>query len=444
MKSRTQRGLTLLAGLVCSLTASVCAAENPTPPVKSVPYTVNKGDTLIGIARAAMTGYGDWKAIGALNHIARPRRLRPGLVLQLPYERLRFSPEVAHIIAFSGAVTVQSSAARQTVRLGAEVREGDELATGANAFLTVEMSDGSRMTLPSHSAVRLDFLRVIRVNNARDVVYSLSHGRAQSSVTHITRPENHFLVRTPVSISAVRGTELRVGFAPDQGAGVVEVLQGLVGVGAPAGDAQVAVAEGQGVITSAGGVSPPRPLLPRPVLVHPGRVQTERGLRFGVTPVEGARQYKVQIARDAGLTDIFDEAVSDAPEVSLPGPPDGDYFVRLTAVSAEGLEGLPKTYSFHRTLFTPEAPASAKVDGHRRFVLRWFGGGEGAVFRFQMARDAAFTDLVVDLPGLAAREATLVDLPKGAYWWRVVAQTTREQQTTFLAAPTQSFEVAAD
>lgn len=444
MNSKVKRTAAAWFAILWPIAAAASTAPEAAPPVKTIAYTVRKGDTLIGIARTAMMSYGDWKAISTLNHIARPKRLRPGLVLQLPYERMRFSPEVAHVIAFSGPSSLTTGESRKAVRIGVEVREGDLLATGPNAFLTLEMSDGSRMTLPSQSVVRLDFLRVIQVNNARDVVFALSRGRAQSRVTHISRPENHFLVRTPVSVAAVRGTELRVGFTPERGAGVVEVLQGLVGVGAPVGETDVAVAEGQGIVASAAGVSAPRPLLPRPTLVQPGRVQSDTSLHFAIAPVEGARQYKAQVANDAGLTDIFDETVAEVPAVNLPGPPDGDYFVRVTAISEEGLEGLPKTYSFHRTLFTPGAPASAKVDGHRRYAFRWFGGGENAVFRFQMARDEAFSDLLVDLPGLAAKETTLVDLPKGAYWWRVVAQKSRNGHLEFLTTPAQFFEVAGD
>lgn len=105
---------------------------------------------------------------------------------------------------------------------------------------------------------------------------------------------------------------------------------------------------------------------------------------------------------------------------------EGRWFIRLTAVSPEGLEGRPHTYDFIRARNGVEglAIAEGQDQGFRTYRFGWRGVGEGeARFRFQLWRQNAAGEqdgpLMVDHPGIEESNFTLTDLPPGTYSWRV-------------------------
>ena len=105
---------------------------------------------------------------------------------------------------------------------------------------------------------------------------------------------------------------------------------------------------------------------------------------------------------------------------------EGAWFLRLTALSPEGLEGKATTYSFIRARNGVGGLVSAmdQRDRRRFYRFRWEAEGVGpATFRFQLWREAedgtADGPLLVDQPGLTDEAFTLSDLPPGVYSWRV-------------------------
>ena len=101
---------------------------------------------------------------------------------------------------------------------------------------------------------------------------------------------------------------------------------------------------------------------------------------------------------------------------------EGAFFLRLTALSPEGLEGKAVTYSFIRARNGVGGLASAldQRDRRRFYRFRWEAEGVGeATFRFQLWREAedgtVDGPLLVDQPGLTDEAFTLSDLPPGVY-----------------------------
>ena len=93
--------------------------------------------------------------------------------------------------------------------------EGQWIITGPGAFATFELEDASRVTLPSNTRVRIAKLRQTLLNNAPQRVFQLDQGKGTISATPTPTPGARFEVRTPVSVSAVRGTEFRVAAAAE-------------------------------------------------------------------------------------------------------------------------------------------------------------------------------------------------------------------------------------
>ncbi|KQX19409.1 MULTISPECIES: FecR domain-containing protein [unclassified Sphingomonas] len=301
-------------------------------------YTVLPDDTLSGLAKAFLVG-GDYLEVQRLNKVADPRRLPIGSVLLIPDRLLRTVPVVAQVVAFRGAVTIDGRQAE----LGSEVRQGMRVETGANASVAIAMPDGSSIALPSQSRIRVDKLRRILLTGGLDRNFKLEAGRSRSSVTPMKDPASNFRVTTPLSVAAVRGTDFRVGIDESGGTALTEVVGGTVGVEAGPDPSEVMVPKGFGAVSTPTGTEPPVALLPPPLLLQLER--TDSGVNILVKPVEGAKAYRIQLASDVAFLNIIEETQTDTPGASLTLPPNATFFVRLTAVAASGMEGLPGTYA---------------------------------------------------------------------------------------------------
>ncbi len=408
------RGVVLLLAL-----AMAGSALAQTPP--DARYVVRKGDTLYDLGTRYFVRPGDYQVVARANQIADPRRLRPGSTLVVPYRVLKTNPIAAEIVAFSGSVRIEQGGRLMPPRLGLPIMEGMRLTTLANSFLTLELADESRITLPSNSSARVRQLVQVPMTGGLLRVFDLEAGRSSTSATPNANPNSRFEIRTPLSVSAVRGTEFRVA-ALSSGQATTEVLKGLVGV--QGAGAETTVAETFGINVTPTGLGAPTPLPPTPKLVRGGRTQDEPRIRFQVEPVAGAVAYRLQLARDAGFLDVFAEARSEQAQVDFAGVPDGTYFARATAIDALGLEGAASSYGFDRDLnvLEPGQAAPQRVGKVRRYLFKWSATGEGArTYRFQLFADAEARTALVDQPGLSQAQLVLTDLPPGIYFWRVTA-----------------------
>lgn len=434
--------LTILA--MANGAAAQTGVNSAEPPVA---YVIKPGDTLIGLGRAYLNKPGDYKAVQVANKVRQPRRLRPGSQLNIDANLLKSTPIAASLSAFSGPVQIETNGQRAPARVGMSLSEGQVVITGPNAFATFELEDASRVTLPSNTRVRIARMRQVLINNAPQRVLHLDQGRGTISATPNANQAGKFEVRTPVSVSAVRGTEFRVGASdePNGGRAQTEVLKGAVGVdaGAVATGAPPVLA-GFGVSATAAGVSAPVKLLAAPKLDPSGQNQADKTVRFAIEPLAGAGAYRLQLSRDAGFIDIFAEATTNAPVSDFGEMANGTYFVRLTALDAGGLEGFPADYSFDRDLDTLEvAPPSDSREGkHRKFLFRWNSAGDGARnYRFQLFAGEGAKSPTVDQPGLVEPQVTITDLPPGTYAWRVSAIRFKNGKVTEKVGPLQTLQI---
>ncbi|HWK42846.1 MAG TPA: FecR domain-containing protein [Croceibacterium sp.] len=403
----------LFFALILALFAVRAEAATPAPGQDLI-YTVKAGDTLIGMAERGMKQWSDHRIVQRINRVADPRKLQIGSTLRVPRRLLRLEPIDARVAAFRGAAQVNGG----TARVGMAVAEGTKLSTGTNGFLAIELADGTSLTLPSRA--RIDVSTLHRIALTGDVVkrFMLVNGRTETQVTPVQRGST-FEIHTPVSVAAVRGTRFRVSVDDENAGSGTGVLEGQVAV--TAGEALVEVPAGQGVAVSAQGLGSAVPLLPRPALLDPERLQDSDLVTFAVEPVAGAEFYRAQLATDAGFIDVFAEIESQTPQLSAEGVPNDSLFARFTAISAAGLEGIPANHTFERRLntITGEVGEAETCPAGRCLRFRWRTGGEGERrFRFQIARSPDGTP-VIDRTELTGSELVITDLEPGTYFWRV-------------------------
>jgi hypothetical protein len=167
-------------------------------------------------------------------------------------------------------------------------------------------------------------------------------------------------------------------------------------------------------------------------------------VRFALEPMRGAAAYRAQVASDAAFDRIVAEALSPSPQLRFAGLPDGDYFLRVRAIDAHGLEGSDAAHPF-RLKARAEAPlVSTPADqgevSAAAVEFSWTENPEAGSYHLQLARDAGFTDLVADERALrASRHVPAAALAAGGYYWRVASVSGNGERGPF--SQTQRFSV---
>lgn len=374
-------------------------------------YTVRRGDTLYALGQRYFTRSGDYLIVQRLNRVARDREIPPGTTISIPVRVLRSQPLEARVLAFRGIARVNGLAAA----LDASVTQGAVIETGAESSLTIGLSNGSRINLPTNSRLRIVAMRRYLLEGRLDFDFVVERGRIDTSVTKLPNPGSRYRVRTPYSISSVRGTSFRIATGENDAPALTEVVDGTVGVGAGSA-AAVPIEKGFGVGVSPHGGLRKEALLPPPDPVRPGKVQNEELVRLTLAPVAGAVAYHVELSSDAGFVDVLRESDAADPAVQFGDVPDGRYFVRATAVAASGLRGMPRIYTMRRVRADLTAGA-----GPQGWAFRWAPGKTppNRVYHFQIVPKKPGALPIVDESGVREGGLTLSTLPPGTYTWRV-------------------------
>jgi hypothetical protein len=383
----------------------------------TITYRVLKGDNLYTLAGRYLTRTEDYIVVQRLNRVADPYRIPIGTRLVIPRNLLRQDPARAVVHAFRGSVRVGKRGRQAPAAVGMTVAEGDLIETGEKSFVSLRMPDGTAVALPSQTRVRVERLRRKVLAGDLERSFAIEKGRARATVEPHPDSRNEFRFSTPVAVSAVRGTVLRMGYDPASGRATSEVLEGKVQFSKAGGEMQL-VPAGFGAGSNLTGTLP---LLAAPQLAFAGRVQSEDQLHFAIQPLAGASRYHVQIAQDAGFLEVLDETETTSSEVQFPSIPNGGYFVRVTGVDGNALEGLPATYGFQRRLNRITTTAEQKRAGrYHEYLFRWYAPDtSNAQYRFQLSTDPDGASPLVDEPGLTQPSFMITDLPSGVYFWRV-------------------------
>ena len=397
------------------------------------------GDTLYDLASSYMLRTSDYAVVQRRNNIANPRRLPIGAKLDIPVALLRTTPAQARVASYRGEASAVVRGATVAISRGMLLPEGSVVATGPNSSVRLALTDGSQVALPSQSRIRIDVLRHTPLTGSVERTFSLEAGRSEATVTPMTKPRDGFTIRTPLSVTAVRGTVFRVIYDAEAERAWTEVVDGTVNVASPINGSASVTPETFGVKASSQGVTAPAPLLPPPTIIAPGRTQDEADVVFGLTPVPGAVKYRVRLGADAGLLDVVDEATVDQPQASFKNVGNGALFVQVTALDDDGLEGMPNTYGFSR--FRHGLKLSAPTASGKHWLFQWEPEGEGQhTYRFQLS-DKPDGAPLVDEAGLSDGRMTVTDLPDGTYYWRVRSTVVRDGQRFEKWSAAQQFRI---
>jgi hypothetical protein len=193
-------GLRLLVALFICASAFApsesAAQEKPDP--EQITYVFKRGDTLFGLASKYLRKWPDYVAVQRLNRIADPHQIPVGKSLRIPVYLLKYRPSAARLSAFRGDVSIASGGRNLTPATGLNIGEGSDIRTAARSFLTLQLEDGSRVSLPSNSQVRITRLRHILLTDSIDYEIAVDKGRIRSKVAPLEKQADRYRVRTLV------------------------------------------------------------------------------------------------------------------------------------------------------------------------------------------------------------------------------------------------------
>lgn len=390
-------------------------------------YRIQPGDTLITLTDAWLAPPKTWRDLQKLNRVPDPLRLMPGSTLRMPVAWLKREASVAEAVFARGQVTRQRGSASEALLAGATLQSGDRIRTGSQSSASLRFADGSRLLIPPESDITLEQLLVLGRGAIPAVRIGVQQGGADSRVAPNAQRVPLYEVRTPHVNLGVRGTEFRVQTAA--GASRMQVLSGAVHADGLGPD----VASGQGLLAE-GSARSVAPLLPAPDLGGLTPVAERLPLHLAwVGGPAGAATWRAQLFVQGDFDRLLLDGKFGEPAATWPEArelADGDYTLRVRAIDARGQEGAAADVNI-RLQARPEPPFiqapppnavvySGSGSSNGTVIVVWARNTAAPRVRLQVARDAAFRDVVLDTPPLDDNGNQL-DLPYGEYHWRIAA-----------------------
>ncbi|MBC3882789.1 FecR domain-containing protein [Undibacterium sp. LX40W] len=422
-----------LAGVIGVILLTLQSAPSQAEKVRGKPgsteliaadlvYYASERDTLMSISKQFTDTTSHWEAIGKRNRIGNERAIPIGSAVIIPAELLAEEAAPARVVALAGIVSATLKNGQEVaIALNSSINEGTQINTGKNGFVTLALVDDSRVSIPSNSQAILNRLRITKFTKSPRTEIKLLDGRVESQVTKLDANRGRFEVRSKLAIAGVRGTHFRVG-VNDNGI-ANEVLEGGVAAGQAEKSNTVILPAGQGNIVTREGVGKPVPLLPAPTLVTGFQLQERPRLNFNLNPVEGASEYRAQISKDVQAQNVVAESITKDLKFQFSDLEDGDYFIRMTAIDSNHLEGLPNVTPF-KLKAKPEPPFPLQPKHKVRsqtIEFKWAQSIEAKSYHLQVASDAQFNQIVLDQNQITLAEFSTDKISVGQYFWRVAA-----------------------
>ncbi len=395
-------------------------------------YTMKPGDTVWDISHTMLKDWRYWDDILRHNNISNAATIRPGTKIAIPLYIVR--EELSEVRVESAVGKVEVIFANRDKRLplkpGMALSAGDRVITGEKSTVLFSLEDKSSILLQEQSELEFTRLKTLGggSHKSMDVRLNAHHGRLNMHANPLHVPDSRYEILTVSANSAIRGTNFRIGIEKESSR--TEVLDGLVSVGNAYGS--VDVPTNFGTVAQKG--SPPRE--PVKLLSAPNLDKFPALVKYLPTVVplntlEHAQRYRVQIAQDQDFLEIQLDRVVKGQLMLDQRLADGAYYVRVRGVDANGLEGNNAVRKF-RIDARPEAPMvrrplSDTVLHTGSVKFSWAEVDAVDAYLFEIAHDAAFTDLLEQKP-VAGTDAEVDFKEAGDYFYRLSSVTAAGRQ----------------
>jgi hypothetical protein len=372
--------LALLATLGLALAAGTARAQSPAPAkperrqgrqrpaaqpatprpgetVEMFEYTVQQGDTCLGIARRVL---GDRTAYTLIHQHnpqlgPEPHKLVPGTVLKLPRvgSKSEGAPPDARLTDKLGQVAVKEPTTEDWHHAlrGMPLFRQWRVRSQQRSSAEVTFRDGGAIQMRENTVIII-YGPSKRPTLQRVLTASLESGALRTRLAELDKATT-LVVETPSAESRVQAGEALVSVDDGGTSRVANHRGAAVRVRSRqrgrARGRTVRVSEGMGSQVDPGKEpSPPRPLPATPVWIAGERLfagDAERGgrIRGAWQAVDGAARYRIEVAASADGKELVAsaEAPASATDFEMHRLPPGTYHVSIAAIDGQGFEGKP-------------------------------------------------------------------------------------------------------
>ncbi len=387
-------------------------------------YEVKKGDSLWTIADQYLIHDSLVRQLQKYNDIANPLILQPGQIIKIPVEWLGNLPSSAKVQAVRGEVEVTSNNQTSKIQVGHEIKANDQIVTGEDGSIQIEFSDKSLLQVYSNSSLVFQTMKQSHDGSVINVKIDIEQGRVNVHAIPNKSPGHRMQIESPSAVTAVRGTEFRVGVDTDSHDTVTEVLKGNVVVSAVSRDIVVKNLYGTKTVKGSKPIKPVK-LLQGPE-IQPQSTVHSKVMNLSWKKLDKAKNYRVRVSSNDDFSDVFyDKVVAETQAKDIFFADDGQFYASVRASDENGIEGLDSIAKLEVNA-RPEPPLtispkdnSSTFDALPEFA--WATPLNGIEkLRFQLSSNPDFNEIVVDQAFAPTETYTLDDsLAAGQYYWRV-------------------------
>lgn len=386
-------------------------------------YVVTKGDNLWQISQTYLKSVDYYSKIQHINNISRPKNIPPGTRLRVPLDWVKqFSANVT-VKNTKGKVTKINKHGSMSVNLNTEFSLGDELQLTPKAIITLVFADKTEMTILGPSKVQFDHLSHYGKTGMVDTRLKLDSGKLEIRAEKSKGSGSRLDIKTASAVTSVRGTVFRTSVNSDNATSSVEVLEGKVAVAAE--NKTVEVPSGYGVQVKEGeDLGLPEKLLAPPEFIDiPTEINSNK-TQINWSAIKNASRYQILVSTDSLMSELISSAETNDLSFKIDQLPEGDIFVRLSAISDSGLIGLGKTATIWVNQF-PRPPLLNSIPELIQFSstpLTWQPAETEKTsqkYLVQLSKNDDFNTILEQTLTQLPRYSPSNNLAFGRYYWRV-------------------------
>ncbi|MCQ9329483.1 FecR domain-containing protein [Pelistega suis] len=297
-------------------------------------YIMQPGDSISSVAERFTSKPSNWRKIKSFNKISQDKLVPVGKEILVPFSLIDTFPDTAKITSLVGDVTVNNQVAdKNTV-----IAESSRIQTGHNSTVTFKLSNDNVIAIAPDSIVYIQRLRQFAGTALIDAIFKTEQGEFSAKVESNNGGIGRFEIRTPVSITGVRGTSLRSRVDAD-GNTVIELLSGKAAVAnANSKNAKEnALPANQGAIISSSGK------IIQAMLPEPPQYTTQlepNALIVNLPNNPDAQAHIIRYTADErGLIELARYHSTES-KATLPLPSVSSFYLQVRAVNQDGLSGI--------------------------------------------------------------------------------------------------------
>lgn len=396
-------------------------------------YTLQEHENLWSFANKHLISPAYALRLQNLNKIPNPYQIRPNTQIKVPFEWVKHVSGHAKVSALSGdSFLILENGTKQALTIGQTIPTGSSLETGKNSQATLRFMDGSQLTMSSETNIKLGSQIYYPVTGASKNEIKLEKGRISSKIEHPPLMKNQYEVTTPSSVTAVRGTELRIGIGSDQET-LTSVYSGQVSMIADNKDQSIEA--GFGGVAGKGKPAVKEALPLPPSLEHLSTTYTYNTPVLSWKPMQNAASYHVEVYQEDKNNKLMQEGETSDTTTVIPALPNGKYKLTVASVTASGLAGKANQTNFDVTgnPMPPLiiSPLSNDYTRSKRVELNVGQDTSHKAYVIEIAKDQKFTQ-DVQQQIIQNEGALYFELPDNSPWyWRLAAVNQNKQQGTF-------------